>query len=293
MSRLTASAPGSVGVPAGDPAITTRARGGRISPSSPLGRRGSPAPRRLSADERERIEIEFWTTSPEESPGSETIWNMFSKMVEAGVLVEKLDAFTDVFASASAILELGGGQSWASCIVKKRWPDASVVASDIAPAALASTAQWERTFDVRLDGVAACPSSATPFPDGAFDLAFAFATAHHFARHLDTLKELKRVLRPGGHALYLHEPSCRPFLYGIAVRRVNRNRPSVPEDVLVPQRLVEVAAKAGLEVEYHYAPTTTARGPKQTVYYELLGRVPRLCQWLPCSIDVVFRKPAR
>lgn len=260
-------------------------------PSLSAGGQQSRPSSRLSADERERVEIDYWATSPKESPDIDTVWNVVTKMTEAGVLVEKLDAFAGLFSSAATVLELGGGQLWASCIVKKRWPAARVIGTDIAPAAVASTARWERTFGVRLDGALACPSSAIPFPDGTFDLVFGYATAHHFARHLETLRELARVLRPGGHALYLHEPSCRPFLYSAAHRRVNRKRPEVPEDVLIPRRLVEAAQEAGLAVECHYAPTTTARGPKQTVYYEMLSRVRPLCRWLPCSIDVVFRKP--
>lgn len=245
----------------------------------------------MTADERERMEIEYWATSPKESPEADTIENVVTKMTEAGVLVEKLDAFADLFASASAILELGGGQLWASCIVKKCWPNAEVVGTDIAPAAVASAGRWERTFDVRLDKVATCPSSAIPFPDASFDLVFAFATAHHFGRHAATLTEVARVLRPGGHGLYLHEPSCLPVLYPLALRRVNRKRPEVPEDVIVPRRLAEAATGAGLGIEYRYAPTTTARGPKQTLYYEVLSRTRPLCRILPCSIDVVFRKP--
>ena len=51
-----------------------------------------------------------------------------------------------------------------------------------------------------LDNVRFEPGSVykLPFPDGAFDAVLAHAVLYHLGRPADALKELKRVLRPGG-----------------------------------------------------------------------------------------------
>ena len=121
-----------------------------------------------------------------------------------------------------------------------------------------------------------------------------FAAAHHFGAHRRTLVELERILRPGGHALYLHEPACRRFIHGAARRRVMAKRPVVPEDVLVPSKLEDLALAAGLSPQVLRAPTTTCRGPVGTMYYYALQRLPILQKVLPCSVDIIFTKqPSR
>jgi SAM-dependent methyltransferase len=45
-----------------------------------------------------------------------------------------------------------------------------------------------------------------PYGDGAFDLAFSKYVFEHLDRPLDVLRELRRVLRPGGHLL-IHTPN--------------------------------------------------------------------------------------
>jgi SAM-dependent methyltransferase len=52
--------------------------------------------------------------------------------------------------------------------------------------------------------------AALPFPDGAFDLAWSSRTVHHLADQVGALRELARVLRPGGR-LALREGGMRPF----------------------------------------------------------------------------------
>jgi SAM-dependent methyltransferase len=213
-------------------------------------------------------------------------------MTEAGVLLEKLDRFDSLFAAAPLMLELGGGQGWASCIVKRYYPDATVIASDIAPAAVASAHRWQRIFRVHLGGVAAHTSSDLPYRDSSIDLIFAFASAHHFGRHRRTLLEIARVLRPGATAVYLHEPACRAWIHRIAHRRVNRKRPAVPEDVIMYRRLADLATGAGLRTEFVFEPSLLGRGAKETVYYLALRAMPFLSRVLPTSVDAVFTKPA-
>lgn len=64
------------------------------------------------------------------------------------------------------------------------------------------------------------------------------------------MKEIYRVLKDGGICLYLHEPSCRQYLYKLAFERVNRKRPKVPEDVLLFKKFKELPATSVLQLAY-------------------------------------------
>ncbi len=241
--------------------------------------------------DRETAEIRFWEESEIESPQSDAIENILNKAAEARVFLEKIRLFSQQFAEARSILELGGGQCWASCIVKRLYPRARVTATDIGPAAVASLHKWEHIYQVKVDESGACRAFDTPFLDDSFDLVFAFAAAHHFARHRKTFTELARILRPGGVALYLQEPGCQPFIYRAALRFVNAKRDVVPEDVLRYRELVRLGKEAGLNVEVHFAPTLTNRGPIQTLYFLFLKKIPLLQHIFPATIDLIIRKP--
>ncbi|HUO93073.1 MAG TPA: class I SAM-dependent methyltransferase [Rhizomicrobium sp.] len=255
-----------------------------------VGQRGADSRARLIA-EREAIEVGFWSSSDIESPGSDSIHNILMKAAEARIFMEKIDTFQKEFASAGTILELGGGQCWASCIVKRLFPAARVVGSDIAQDAIASVHKWEHVYGVRIDETVACRSYAVPFPDSSVDLIFAFAAAHHFGRFRSTLAEISRVLKPGGTALFLHEPGCRQYLYRVAHWRVNRKRPEVPEDVIVYKKVEAMAGEVGLTCKAQFAPTLTNRTPRAMFYYYVLNRLPWLQHVLPCSVDIVVKKP--
>jgi hypothetical protein len=69
-------------------------------------------------------------------------------------------------------------------------------------------------------------------------------------------------------------------------------RPVVHEDVLVYRHLAKLASDNGLETHVVFAPTTTHRGPVQTVYYLILRKLPALQRVLPCSVDIVFTRQA-
>lgn len=246
----------------------------------------------MQLEEKERIEIDFWRNSESESPEADSVENVLNKASEARAFLESIRGFTGHFQASRSILELGAGQCWASCIVKRLYPSATVIGTDISEAAVASAHKWERIFGVRLDGTRACRSYATPFETASFDLVFACAAAHHFVRHRRTFAELARILKPGGVALYLREPGCRRYIHGLAHRRVNRKRPEVPEDVLIYRDLERLAREAGLQAETIFDPTPTSRGPVETVYYMVLQRMPLLQHLLPCSFSMLIRKPS-
>ena len=240
----------------------------------------------------ERIEIEYWRTSPTESPGSDSIENILNKMTDAPVFLEAIAGYRSVLDESQRILELGAGQGWASCLLKRiLGPNTRVVASDISPHAPASLPTWTRLFDVGGVPGIACRSYALPFAACSFDTVIAFQAAHHFRAHRSTLEEIARVLRAGGACLYLHEPACPGYIYRLAHYRVNRKRPDVPEDVLVASRLFGIAREVGLVPSSEFDVSILKRGPTEMVYYMGLRMLPWLRHVLPCTRHFLFRKP--
>lgn len=240
--------------------------------------------------DRQEIEIEYWRLSSEESPDSESISNIINKVGDAQVFLDCFRRHYREPRDGQRILELGGGQGWASCLVKRLHPTLHVTATDISPYAVMSVPKWERLWQSKIDNAYDCKCYETRESDESIDLIFCFAAAHHFVRHNATLREISRILRPGGQALYLYEPTTPRMLHSLAHWRVNRKRPSVPEDVLIASRIVELAGVNGLEAHVDYYPSLQKRAPFETLYYFALGAVPLLQRVLPCTANFVFTK---
>jgi SAM-dependent methyltransferase len=250
-------------------------------------------PRGQDLTRQERIESEYWRRSSASASDLHSIaslTNTINKFTDAGVFLTSLLPFRDVFAGARSILEIGAGQGWASCIVKRLFPNARVTTTDISPWALKAIPTWEHLFQARVDGVFASRSDEVPLAGGSVQCAFCFSSAHHFRAHRPTLQEIHRVLAPGGHAFYFFEPSCPRVWHRAAVWRVTRKRPDVPEDVLVRRAVQEHAAAAGLSCQITFEPQLFKRAPVETLYYGLLQSVPPLQKLLPCTATYHFSK---
>jgi SAM-dependent methyltransferase len=244
----------------------------------------------VELEEQEARELAFWRReAANETPGGE-LRTLLIKLAEAEWLVDRLERHERLFAEAGTVLELGAGEGWGSAMVKRLYPQAEVIASDLSPEAIARAGRWAEVVGAVPDRTLACPSYDIPLEDGSVGLVFAFQAAHHFGAHDRTLAEVHRVLRPGGMCLFLHEPSCPPALHRLAKARVNRKRPEVPEDVLVHSRLLELARAAGFEASVEFDTDPAHRRPGETLYYAALQRLPFLWTRLPCTADYRFVK---
>ena len=240
----------------------------------------------------EQLEEHFWRTSVHESPESDSIDNILNKTSEARVFLEKFRLYKSYFDNAHNVLELGGGQCWASCLVKRFCPNLDVTATDLSENAIASVGKWATIYGARPNRTTACRAYSTPFADNSFQLIFAFAAAHHFRKYDRSMGEVRRLLVPGGSALFFYEPSCTEYIYKPSVYMTNKMHPTVPEDILVRSRLKKLAKKHNLSITFNLAPTLTNRSGLGAIYYSALNKVKPLTRILPCSVDILIHKSA-
>lgn len=242
--------------------------------------------------QKQRKEIDFWRTSPLEGPEKFTIENIVEKMALAKTFLNKINEYKEIFSNKKTVLEIGGGQGWASCLLKKYYlaKDSIVINSDISKYALQSTHYWQYHLDANIDKIA-CRSYEIPLKSNYLDVVFAFQAAHHLYKHSSTLKEIFRVLKPGGVCLYITEPSCRKYIYPLAFKRVNLKRPDVAEDVLIFKEIIGLAKKAGFIAAAYYDTSFINKRPFETIYYYLLSKIKIFKYFLPCAMDYVFTKP--
>ena len=127
------------------------------------------------------------------------------------VILEVLDPRVD-----ARVLDLGCGTGRLARRVAARVPQGAVLGIDPADEMIRVAARHSGE-NLRF---AVGSSEAIPAGEGAFDAAVSTISFHHWARPAESLREIARVLRPGGRVLIL-DLCCDDPLMGV-VDRVQR-----------------------------------------------------------------------
>ncbi len=142
---------------------------------------------------------------------SEQCHKPFSNVADAIHITRNLSLLlqaADVFRGAD-VLDFGCATGWLSLALADL--GCNVVGVDIAPAAIRLAQTWCAQRGVRAGGAVefrAYDGHQLPLADSSVDIVVCFDAFHHVKDQLTTLKELARVLRPGGRIAML-EPGPR------------------------------------------------------------------------------------
>ncbi|MFR0674437.1 class I SAM-dependent methyltransferase [Enterobacterales bacterium AW_CKDN230030176-1A_HGKHYDSX7] len=150
---------------------------------------------------------------------------------------------------SARVLDLGCGAGHVSFQVAPRVGE--VVAYDLSPAMLAvvADAATERGLDnvVTVQG----PAERLPFEDGTFDFVFSRYSAHHWSDLGLALREVRRVLKPGGVAAFIDVMSPGSPLLDTYLQCVEVLRDTSHVRDYTAAEWIGQASEAGLQVRSH------------------------------------------
>jgi SAM-dependent methyltransferase len=136
-------------------------------------------------------------------------------------------AGSDTPASFERLVDVGCGQGLAFALLQQHFGAREIVGVDVDPRMLALAKEAAQRCNVPVD-VRACSVTRLDLPDASVDGVLCHQLIHHVADQPGALRELHRVLKPGGY-LFLSE-SCEAFIRTWTVRWFFRH----PEGVQRP-----------------------------------------------------------
>ncbi len=126
---------------------------------------------------------------------------------------------------APRILDIGSGTGQFPEVLHDAIPESRIWALDLVRGMLEGGNQrWARLAD-RVHPVQA-DSERLPFPDGFFDVLTCANSFHHYPNQASAVKEMRRVLKPGGTLMLLdgfRDGLWGHFIYDICVATVEGN----------------------------------------------------------------------
>jgi ubiquinone/menaquinone biosynthesis C-methylase UbiE len=236
----------------------------------------------------QKAEDEFFKSSVSESASAELYKSLLFK-------VQSLLFFEDIvqkhnIAFKGNLLELGGGYGYISAYIKRKYPDLTVIYSDISKEAVKKSKQYEDFFNVAIDEKWVTSAEDTPFSDSMFDNILFFASFHHVQHPQVVVKECARILKSNGRLFMLLEPSCPSFLKPLYALYVKREK--IKEKFYTIKEYKTFFENAGLTFKhYSYKNYIYRWSERATLYYLFLNMVPNfITNIFPCTQVIIGLK---
>ena len=140
------------------------------------------------------------------------------------------------------ILDAGCGIGLSFALLDKMFQPQMIIGADIDPLSLENAKQAAMSPGCELR-LLHSPAQHLDLPDRSVDIVFCHQLLHHVKAQQTVLRELHRVLRPGG--FLLSGESCRSFIHSFWVRLLFRHPDMVQKSA---EGYVELLRSAGFEV---------------------------------------------
>ncbi len=138
------------------------------------------------------------------------------------------------------LLEIGCGLGYDSLEFLKR--GVHVTATDLTPNAVELSRRHFELEGVQAEGVHTADALALPFEDDAFDAVWANGVLHTTGDTARALREMRRVLRPGGRAIISHfyrRPSWMYLLHRLARENIEHPEQDPPVNAFLTEPEIE------------------------------------------------------
>jgi ubiquinone/menaquinone biosynthesis C-methylase UbiE len=196
------------------------------------------------------------------------------------------------------VLEIGCGRGDFACwLARHEVQPRCIVALDFSTVAVSKGSQFARGARLASPRFGVADIERLPHPDATFDTVFSFETIEHVPHPRAAVRELTRVLKPGGR-LFLSTPNYMNAsgLYRIYLRlrgrRFSEAGQPINQPLLLPWTRAWVAA-TGLRITHvqstgHFIPTRPGHAAWEAQFLE---RVPIVSTWLGQESLIVAEKP--
>ena len=148
----------------------------------------------------------------------------------------------------NVILEIGCGSGYGTSLIKKYFSPQKIEAIDLDPRmiALAKKRLHDPTIHFRV-----ASATALPFKNYSYDAIIDFAIIHHIPDWKNCIKELHRVLKPGGK-LIIEDLSIETFNQGVG--RIYQKVLDHPyDDMYTPNEFVKHLESLGFRINSFHA----------------------------------------
>jgi ubiquinone/menaquinone biosynthesis C-methylase UbiE len=127
-------------------------------------------------------------------------------------------------AAYPVIVDIGSGWGYALPLLSRRFSPQRLIGVDIDPAMLSASAEAAQRRGLAVEFLTENASSLS-LSTGSVDMVFCHQTFHHIVEQHAALKEIYRVLRPGG--VFLFAESTRAYIHSWIIRLLFRHQMDV------------------------------------------------------------------